>query len=171
MHRFPFVLYPMASVTVQQALPCPLQPERPRCPLTWHWVTVWCCPWAMLGLDLGQGQPGWTLPVPCSSPANCLTSRALQHWDLAPRLIQSQGVSIEVFSLEFYGFSVCSPRAEAQAQIPGVAKSHLHHCSKHCNPAMIYQLGDWKNCFLPSFKNFRICSAHFLIFHTGLSNN
>lgn len=126
----------------------------------------------MLGSDPGTRSRGsWTLPAPCFSLENCLTSGAAAA--LGP------GHSHNPVSCGFYsGFllgilwvSVCvfqrlKPRHRSQ-----VPCGHLHHCSKHCNPAMICQLGDWKNCFLPSFKRFRICSAHLLIFYTDLSNN
>jgi len=58
------------------------------------------------------------------------------------------------------GFSVCFPKAEAQAQTL-VVVSCLQHRGKHCKTAMAYETGDWKKYFLPSFEGFRACSEHF----------
>ena len=107
--------------------------------------------------------------------ANCLTAGTTAVlWTSATHIRHSlMGFFLAVVSLKFYGFQCVFSKGWSPGTDPRclAVLSCPHHHSKHCKTAMICQPGDQKKCFLPSFEDFRVCSAPFFIFHTCLNNN
>lgn len=115
--------------------------------------------------DPGQGQPGWTLPAPSFSLANCLTSGAAA--------VLGPGHSHNPVSWGFYsGFllgilwvSVC------------VFQRHRHQVPCGQEPSAPLQQAlqsireTGKTVFFQVSKALWFAQHIFLIFHTGLSNN